>query len=518
MEKPSGVRLRAIQTSSTIQPVTVTKGKASTMAPRVRKQETVVKVPSHVASYRQSMSGNRSPRVATVDRLYSLDEAFGGLDRLQRQADREAVTPAEDEPEEVVQKPRKVPTLRKPRQRTRDYWENMRKFRVPEELQYQPVREAPEKPAKRLLRKPASLRTPKPVEAASKPESGGRKYLSQFDDEVRRTKWLWDGMIPLGELSVVAGPRGAGKTQFLIDLVSKLSQGNLDGEYKGVPMESVVISMEDSESKTLKPRLIAAGFDKTKVFKLNGDSFQKGFGLSEILEKIRGVVTESPDLKLVVLDPITSLLTSRQRDHGGADLRTVLQEMSGLAHEFDLSFVCSAHIRKTASSDFLNTILGSSELANVARVVLGMDGYDRDDYGPDCVLLSQPKNNLGKKLDGGLVYKVEAAENVATDSVDGSKVSSSRIVYCGKTDRTVDDISRDKVANKVPVKSAENPCDTWLRDYLTKNGELPVKDIMNEAELENFSRRTVYRAMRNIGVVTGDGKAWREKTWKIECH
>jgi replicative DNA helicase len=76
----------------------------------------------------------------------------------------------------------------------------------------------------------------------------------------RPVEWLWPGWIALGKLTVLDGDPGMGKSTLLLDLAARLSRDGLmpDGPVGpvGAPL---ILSAEDGEADTIKPRLAAAG-------------------------------------------------------------------------------------------------------------------------------------------------------------------------------------------------------------------------------------------------------------------
>lgn len=78
-------------------------------------------------------------------------------------------------------------------------------------------------------------------------------------------QFAWDGRVPLGAVTVLAGPPGHGKTQFAIRVCARATRGKLDGDLAGAPAEVLWVSAEDSLEHTLNPRAIAAGADLDRL-------------------------------------------------------------------------------------------------------------------------------------------------------------------------------------------------------------------------------------------------------------
>ncbi len=88
---------------------------------------------------------------------------------------------------------------------------------------------------------------------------------SEFRPE--RVEWLWPGRVPLGMLTLFSGDPKLGKGVTTIWMAARLSRGErLPGQTSPPIMGStIVLSAEDDLSRTLFPRLMAAGADLSKV-------------------------------------------------------------------------------------------------------------------------------------------------------------------------------------------------------------------------------------------------------------
>ena len=84
----------------------------------------------------------------------------------------------------------------------------------------------------------------------------------------RRVTWLWDARLALGIFALLAGREGLGKSSFAYWLAACITRGQFCGEHHGQPRAVLVSATEDSWEHTIVPRLIAAGADLTRVFRV----------------------------------------------------------------------------------------------------------------------------------------------------------------------------------------------------------------------------------------------------------
>src|SRR4051794_15612074 len=75
--------------------------------------------------------------------------------------------------------------------------------------------------------------------------------------KAKPVRWLVPDLIPRGNLTMIAGDGGHGKSAATLDLIARLSKGEpaFGLDYKpGGPAESLLISCEDDLADTVVPR------------------------------------------------------------------------------------------------------------------------------------------------------------------------------------------------------------------------------------------------------------------------
>ena len=103
-------------------------------------------------------------------------------------------------------------------------------------------------------------------------DKNGIPRLTRFSDiERRELEWLWPGRIPMGKLTVIAGDPGFGKSLLTVAMASTVTnEAKWPDCDECSPFGSVVLlSAEDDDGDTVKPRLMAAEADETKVHSLD---------------------------------------------------------------------------------------------------------------------------------------------------------------------------------------------------------------------------------------------------------
>src|SRR5262249_6140562 len=89
----------------------------------------------------------------------------------------------------------------------------------------------------------------------------------------RPITWLVPGHIPLGKEILLAGDGGHGKSSLTLGLAADVTRGRpaLGLHYDNAVQGSVLlISCEDDYADTVVPRLLSAGADLSKIFRVDG--------------------------------------------------------------------------------------------------------------------------------------------------------------------------------------------------------------------------------------------------------
>ena len=100
---------------------------------------------------------------------------------------------------------------------------------------------------------------------ASSAKTLGLSVIRADQVVVKRVRYLWEGRIPLGAVTLMPGEEGIGKTTVGVRIIADLTRGTLPGESLGTPRDVVVLSLEDSLEDVYAPRIREAGADMSRV-------------------------------------------------------------------------------------------------------------------------------------------------------------------------------------------------------------------------------------------------------------
>lgn len=298
-----------------------------------------------------------------------------------------------------------------------------------------------------------------------------RGFTSFAEIKAKPVNWLWANRIPLGELTLLDGDSGSCKTSLLIDLAARSTNGQEMPD--GTPTCSggvVIVTIEDSKNKSLRPKLDAAGADLAKC--LTPDEH---ISIPKDIARLEEAVL-AVKARLLVIDPISSHLDAVSTKE--QEVRKALLPLRAMAERRDLAVVLVRHLAKAGGRQALYRGLGSVGIVAVSRAALLVAAHPDE---PNLRVLAVTKNNLAEKADS-LIYEPVPHED------------SFRLSWRGRCDLTADDLLKPN-----PAASKLDEAKAWLMDML-KDGPLPQEVIQAAVPDNGFAYRTVERAKVELGI------------------
>jgi putative DNA primase/helicase len=311
---------------------------------------------------------------------------------------------------------------------------------------------------------------------------------------LKPVEWLWPKRIAIGKLALIAGEAGLGKSQISIAIAAAVTTGGPFPCGEGnAPLGSVIIlSAEDSPEDTVKPRLLAAGADCSRieiVRAVRSETGSSALNLATDLDLLETKIAAMGDVQLVIIDPISSYLGTKLDSHVNTAIRGVLEPLGEMADRLRVAVVSITHPPKNSGASAINRFIGSIGFVAAARAAF-MVTRDPDD---DARRLFLPvKNNLAP-LGKGLAFRLkqrpvyEAAILGSTIVWENEPVNISADAALRATDEAG---KRDG-----PRQKAE----TFLKELLA-NGPVPKQHIKEAADGNELTWATVRRAKDRLGI------------------
>lgn len=293
--------------------------------------------------------------------------------------------------------------------------------------------------------------------------------------KIKPVRWVWQDRIPLGELCLIAGREGVGKSTFLAWLAAAVTNGNLPGIYHGEPRAILYSAAEDAWSYTIAPRMQAAGANLDLIYRIDVMEDEGPTGLilprdSRYLPEI----AEETKAAMLMCDPILSLVDDRINPNHGKELRRALEPLKRAAEAAGLAVPALVHFNKTRDVDVLSMFAGSRAWAEVARAALAIArDHNAEDY--TCVV-SQVKNNLGRLDQPNLTYTID---DTILETEDGPNAHIGRIRWTGESDTDAGEILARKPTH--PNQPGEVGDSTaQVLDWIDDQGHgVSTKEIMD---------------------------------------
>jgi hypothetical protein len=321
---------------------------------------------------------------------------------------------------------------------------------------------------------------------------------------MEKINWLWRHRIALGKLNLFVGDPEKGKSLVSIDLAARTSKGTKfpDGESCD-PGDVLIVSCEDDASDTVKPRLLHACAELSRVHRIkgvkvtlgDGNTGQSFFNLERDLEKLEQALENFPKIKLIIIDPIAAFM-GKVDSWKDTEVRAVLGPFADFAGKRKIAIVGIMHLRKADATAILR-VSGSIGFVAAARIVWGF-GPDPDN--PERHIMVAVKNNLGPKAEP-LAFKIIGSP--ADPEVGVIEWLKDKVTF--RPDEVLDNSPR---RNRRDQKKGQ--AEEWLDDLL-KDGPMPQPHIKAEASRAGFSWATIRRAADDLGVIrkkTSFGGGW----------
>jgi hypothetical protein len=314
--------------------------------------------------------------------------------------------------------------------------------------------------------------------------------------KIKATEWLWHHRVPLGALTLLPGREGTGKSTAGAWLAAQVTRGTLPGVYEGMPKGVFYAAHEDDWERTIAPRLVAAGADTTKVYRI--DVTASGSIIELILpqhiELLRDGMRKH-EVGLLFLDPLMSVISGSIDTHKDREARMALEPLATLAMETDSSVVGLAHFSKAMTTDALNLVMASKAFTAVPRAVIGM-ARDDDAEEDNVVVLSQIKSNLGPLEVPSLKFTFQ---QVTVETVDGRGAHVGRLIELGESDRSVTEILAGR--GDGADQDSWNEATWWLYEYVTGvGGEAAARDIFAAGKAGGHSKDSLKRASQKLAL------------------
>jgi hypothetical protein len=311
--------------------------------------------------------------------------------------------------------------------------------------------------------------------------------------QAERVEWLWNGRIPRGMITTVAGRPDQGKGLFAAHVAAFVSRNGGKVLYSAA---------EDSHGLMTRPRLEAASANLDNILLWRFALPMNGNELSTLVYEHK--------IDLIVMDPFASHLSNGISRHSD-NVRQVLSPLTSLIESTNTAVLIIEHALKRvpANGHVLNAIGGSGSglpAASRAAYVFGMDPDDEDRR-----ILAGAKFNIGA-MPKALAFSVDTEDLDVVGDVPFLEVDSEMAAF----DPMRLFADRKKGETKIgrpPDKKAQAA--EWLATYLAEHGETPAGKVVEDAKQHGMSTKTLRRAADDMEIVRNPPGGGRNCKWDL---
>ncbi|MCX5673219.1 MAG: AAA family ATPase [Planctomycetota bacterium] len=327
--------------------------------------------------------------------------------------------------------------------------------------------------------------TEAPADEAPEAEESRPVLTCLADVQPEILRWLWPARIPLGKVSLLFGDPGLGKTFVTLDIAARVSRGmpwpDTAGERLS-PGAVILLSAEDDVADTIRPRLDAAGADVRRIVALQGVEYARGgrgyFNLVCDLPALEAAIRQTPDTRLVILDPVSAFLGGTD-SHKNAEIRGLLAPLADLAARHDVAVLTVTHMSKGIAGRALYRAMGSLGFIAAARAawlaIADADNPHRRLFLPAKMNLAEEPSGLAYALESVTLDGIGPVGRVAWES--GSVTLTANAALAAAAADPEDRGARDVAAD-------------WLREALAA-GPMTADDLKAAAKASGLAWRGV---------------------------
>ena len=308
------------------------------------------------------------------------------------------------------------------------------------------------------------------------------KLINMEQVEVEKIDWLLYPFIPFGKVTIVQGDPGEGKTTMVLQIIAKLTKGEAvlpsDSDESALEEKTMVLepvnviyqTAEDGLGDTIKPRLLSAGADCSRVMVIDdGDQ-----ALTMMDARLEEAIIQTK-ARLVVLDPIQGFLGADVDMHRANEIRPLMKRVALLAEKYHCAIILIGHMNKNSNGKSSYRGLGSIDFQAAARSVL-IVGRIKDE--PEIRVVCHVKSSLAPE---GKTIAFRLDKDTGFE-------------WIGEYDISADDLlSGDNRGQKIHVAKE------FLQEVLA-SGSVAQTKVAEEAESRGIKKKTLWNAKKELEI------------------
>jgi len=331
------------------------------------------------------------------------------------------------------------------------------------------------------------------LSATTEPASDMREYkflaTSLREVEEKNIDWLWYGRLALGELTILEGDPGLGKSYFMQVVARHICDGiDLPDMRKDDLLAEARVAYFDIENDpgaVTKRRLSDNDimnqqnfFPEEMAFSIDDPDALDG--VEDAIERLRP--------KLVVFDTLNNYIGSADI-HKSSEAQQAMMWFRDVARRFHCAVVVLRHLTKGGKDKALYRGQGSIAFAGAARIIMTIGQHPDDAEQRVCAVT---KMNLAR-LPKALAFRIDALPD------SRERKDRSRFEFTGVVDYTAEDILSSNKPDNSGSEKEQEAAEAFLLEVLDE-GQIEARKIEIMAEKRGIAKRTLQRAADALSV------------------
>jgi hypothetical protein len=368
------------------------------------------------------------------------------------------------------------------------------------------------------------LNAEKPIETTAAEVDVVETVTFKRASDVKTTiqTWVWQNYIPKGEVMILAGNPDCGKSTLFCNFGARLTTGTQWPDGSPCPQGQVMhLTIEDDLSKTVVPRLKAAGADLDKVIFVDPIVQVRGgkrlLDLATDLKQLERKLIEEREagrpVAAIMIEPLSAYAGPGVKMTNGAEMRRLLSPVADFAHEHSVTVIVLMHLNKAVTAGApIHRVADSHAITALSRALWMCAPEFDNGQETGRYLFMRGKGNLAEKgaMVPNLAYKIVG---VSVDLDDGNTSKLPVIKWDGPVVTTSDEAFEADYRKVSKAHDAER----FLDELLSSGNAMLSSDIKEKAAERKIAWRTVEMAKLKLQVKArkrgGKGGPWE---WYME--
>ena len=287
-------------------------------------------------------------------------------------------------------------------------------------------------------------------------------------EDIKQTsvEWLWFPYIPFGKLTIIQGNPGEGKTYFAMMLTAACTNRKLFPNMEDIePFNVIYQTAEDGMGDTIKPRLVEAGADLSRVMVI--DDTEEALTLSD--DRIEKAVRQN-QVRLVIIDPVQAFIGADVDMNRANEVRPVFRKLGMIAEKTECAIVLIGHLNKSSGTQSTYRGLGSIDIMAAVRSLIFIGKVRKD---PTTRVLIHEKSSLAPPGET-MAFKLGDEEGFR---------------WVGAYEISADELLDGKEGKATETKLERGA--KLIRELLADKKEISIRELDEKAKEQGISGRTM---------------------------